>query len=181
MTPVTVSAATSSYRRPMHRSTLVALALVAAIAVDGVSTAHAAGTWAWPVRGPVIRAFDPPDSPYGAGHRGIDIATPAGSVAVAPADGRVSFAGPVGGRLFVTIDHGGGLESTLSFVASLDVRKGDDVVRGQPVARTGGGHTGDSEPNLHLGARLDDVYVDPLTYLVAPDLTDMIRLAPLLG
>jgi murein DD-endopeptidase MepM/ murein hydrolase activator NlpD len=167
----------------MHRSTLVALALVAAVAttaVDGGSAARAAGTWAWPVRGPVIRAFDPPESPYGAGHRGIDVAAPAGSVAVAPADGRVSFAGPVGGRLFVTIDHGGGLESTLSFVSSLDVRRGDDVSRGQPIARTGGGHTGDSQPNLHLGVRLDDVYVDPLAYLAAPDLSDMIRLAPLL-
>ncbi|HET7928822.1 MAG TPA: M23 family peptidase, partial [Actinomycetota bacterium] len=33
-----------------------------------------AGTWAWPVQGPVIRGFDPPDTPFGAGHRGIDIA-----------------------------------------------------------------------------------------------------------
>ena len=85
--------------------------------------------------GPVIRAFDPPDSPYGSGHRGIDIAAPAGSVVLAPADGRVAFAGPVGGRLFLTIDHSGGLESTYSWVASLDVRKGDLVQRGQPVAR----------------------------------------------
>lgn len=165
----------------MHRGTLVALAAitVVVVAVDGASAAGAAGTWEWPVRGPVVRAFDPPESPYGAGHRGIDIAAPAGSVAIAPEDGRVSFAGPVGGRLFVTIDHGGGLESTLSFVSALGVRKGDMVSRGQPVARTGGGHAGDAEPNLHFGVRLDDVYVDPLDYLAAPDLSDMIRLAPL--
>jgi murein DD-endopeptidase MepM/ murein hydrolase activator NlpD len=91
--------------------------LTSAVVGLGVSPAVAAGTWTWPVEGPVIRGFDPPDSPYGSGHRGIDIAAPAGSVAVAPAYGTVAFAGPVGGRLFLTIDHGG-VESTFSWVAS---------------------------------------------------------------
>ena len=147
--------------------------------VSSPTPASAAGTWFWPVTGPVIRAFDPPDSPYGSGHRGIDIAAPAGSVVVAPADGRVTFAGPVGGRLFLTLDHGGGLESTFSWVASLDVRRGELVTAGQPVARTGGGHTGDLVPNLHLGVKLDDAYVDPLDHLSALDVSALIRLAPL--
>lgn len=151
------------------------------VLAGGPVSARAAGTWTWPVTGPVIRGFDPPDSPYGSGHRGIDVAAPAGSVALAPADGRVAFAGPVGGRLFLTIDHGGGLESTMSWVTSIDVRRGDLVVQGQPVARTGGGHAGDPVANLHLGARLDDVYVDPLEYLSSLDLTTLIRLAPLEG
>ncbi len=141
--------------------------------------AVAAGIWTWPVAGPVIRGFDPPDSPYGSGHRGIDIAAPAGSVAVAPADGTIAFAGPVGGRLFLTIDHGGGLESTFSWVATLEVRRGDVVQQGQPLARTGGGHTGDLVPNLHFGVRLADAYVDPLDYLESIDLSALIRLAPL--
>ena len=156
---------------------LVALPLLAV--VGHPSPASADGSWTWPVSGPVIRGFDPPESPFGSGHRGIDIAAPAGSVAVAPDDGTVSFAGPVGGRLFVTIDHGGGLESTFSWVSSLDVRRGDVVLQGQPVARTGGGHTGDAVPNLHFGVKLDDAYVDPLAYLGAIDLTALIRLAPL--
>jgi murein DD-endopeptidase MepM/ murein hydrolase activator NlpD len=129
----------------------------------------------------VIRAFDPPDSPYGSGHRGIDIAAPTGSIAVAPADGTVAFAGPVGGRLFLTIDHGGGVESTFSWVSVLEVRRGDVVRQGQPVARTGGGHTGDLIPGLHFGVRLDDAYVDPLAYLAPIDVSALIRLAPLAG
>ena len=133
----------------------------------------------WPVSGPVIRPFDPPDSPYGSGHRGIDIAAAAGSVVLAPADGRVSFAGPVGGRLFLTIDHGGGLESTYSWLSALSVRRDDLVRAGQPVARTGAGHTGDAVPNLHMGAKLDDLYVDPLDYLTPIDVSALIRLAPL--
>src|SRR4051812_47993903 len=57
--------------------------------------------WRWPVVGPVIHPFDPPDTPFGAGHRGIDIAVPVGSVIVAPEAATVSFAGKVGGELFV--------------------------------------------------------------------------------
>lgn len=159
---------------------VVVISLVAPALVGATATpVFAAGTWTWPVTGPVIRGFDPPASPYGSGHRGIDIATPAGSVAVAPADGRVSFAGPVGGRLFLTIDHGGGLESTFSWVSALLVRRGDLVVQGQPVVRTGGGHTGDLIPNLHLGMKLNDAYVNPLDYLGPIDISALIRLAPL--
>ena len=161
------------------RSRLVSILVVASAIWVVATPASAAGTWSWPVSGPVIRAFDPPDSPFGSGHRGIDIAAPAGSDAVAPAAGVVVFAGPVGGRLFVTIDHGGGLESTLSWVGSIEVRRGDVVAAGQVVATTGSGHTGDIVPNLHFGVRLDDEYADPLDYLSALELTSIIRLAPL--
>ncbi|MET0800746.1 MAG: M23 family metallopeptidase [Actinomycetota bacterium] len=141
--------------------------------------AGAAGTWGWPVTGPVIRGFDPPASPFGSGHRGIDIATPVGSEVVASADGVVAFAGPVGGHLFLTIVHGGGLESTYSWLSSLMVRRGDPVASGQPIALTGPGHAGGPMPSLHLGVRLDDAYVDPLDYLSALDVSALIRLAPL--
>ena len=166
--------------RELRRTWLIASLLVAALTWVTAPPAAAAGTWTWPVSGPVIRGFDPPASPFGSGHRGIDIAAAAGSVAVAPADGQVSFAGPVGGRLFLTIDHGGGLESTYSWVSALLVRRGDLVSQGQPVVRTGGGHTGDLVPNLHLGVKLHDAYVDPLDYLGPIDVSSLIRLAPLL-
>ncbi|HEX7248703.1 MAG TPA: M23 family metallopeptidase, partial [Actinomycetota bacterium] len=167
--------------RELRRTCLSASLLVVALSWATAQPAVAAGTWTWPVTGPVIRGFDPPASPFGSGHRGIDIAAPAGSVAVAPADGRVSFAGPVGGRLFLTMDHGAGLESTFSWVSALLVRRGDLVTQGQPVVRTGGGHTGDLVPNLHLGVKLDDAYVDPLDYLGEIDVSTLIRLAPLVA
>jgi murein DD-endopeptidase MepM/ murein hydrolase activator NlpD len=142
-------------------------------------TAHAAGNWPWPVVGPVIRAFDPPDTPFGSGHRGIDIAVAAGSPVRAPAAGTVTFAGPVGGRLFLTIDHGGGLESRYSFLAALIARRGDAVSAGQVVARSGTGHAGDLVPNLHFAVLLLDAYVDPLDYLGPVEVWRFIRLAPL--
>jgi murein DD-endopeptidase MepM/ murein hydrolase activator NlpD len=137
------------------------------------------GTWLWPVVGPITRGFDPPDSPYGSGHRGIDIATDAGTVVVAPAAGTVKFAGPIGGYLFLTIDHGNGLDSTYSWVSALLVHEGDVVTEGEQIVRSGSGHPGDSIPSLHLGVKLDGVYVDPLLYLRAPNVTSFIRLAPL--
>lgn len=141
--------------------------------------ASATGAWSWPVTGPVIRAFDPPSSPYGTGHRGIDIGAPTGTIILAPASGTVTFAGKVGGHLFLTIAHGGGLASTYSWLGSVLVRKGDVVGGGQRVATTGSGHPGDTVPSLHLGAKLNGAYVDPLDYLVPIDLGSLIRLAPL--
>ncbi|HEY7659754.1 MAG TPA: M23 family metallopeptidase [Actinomycetota bacterium] len=165
----------------------LALPLVAALIGSGpvsVPVAHghmipASGTWAWPVHGPVIRGFDPPDTPFGAGHRGIDVAVPLGTPVTAPAPGTVSFAGPVGGHLFVTIDHGGGLESTYSWLGTVLVRRGDAVAAGAIVASTGNGHPGSSVPHLHLGVRLDDVYVDPFGVLGPLGVQELIRLAPL--
>ena len=103
-----------------------------------------------------------------------------GTPVLAPADGVVAFAGQVGGRLFLTIDHGGGLESTYSWIDVLLVRKGDRVIRGALVAASGWGHAGSAVPHLHVGVKLDDAYVDPLPYLGPVEVSGFIRLAPLL-
>jgi len=151
--------------------------LVSAFVLPG--PARAAGDWSWPVVGPVIQGFDPPDTPFGSGHRGIDIAVALGSPVHAPAAGRVTFAGPVGGRLFLTIDHGAGLESTYSWLDAVIARRGDTIARGQVIGRSGTGHPGTLVPHLHLGVRLLDAYVDPLDYLGPIEVWRFIRLAPL--
>lgn len=156
---------------------LTAVSLMSALPLG---SARAAGTWTWPVVGPVVRGFDPPASPYGSGHRGVDIAAPEGTPVLAPAPGVVTFAGNVAGRLYVTIDHGGGLLSTASFLSEVSVRKGDLVAAGQVVASSGTGHAGDSTTDLHFGIRLNGEYVDPLDYLGPANVSDLIRLAPVL-
>jgi murein DD-endopeptidase MepM/ murein hydrolase activator NlpD len=153
--------------------------LALAVGVLGAEPAAAAGDWSWPVLGPVVRLFDPPGTPYGSGHRGIDIAAPVGTLVRAPAPGTVSFAGKVGGHLFVTIQHAGNLASTYSWLSAVLVHKGDAVLEGQAVARSGTGAASDPAPNLHLGVKLAGAYVDPLDYLSPLDLGDLIRLAPL--
>src|SRR5437763_11801546 len=151
----------------------------ALISVASGSQAQAAGTWQWPVAGPVIRGYDPPSSPYGSGHRGIDIAAPYGTTVVAAAPGTVSFAGPVGGKLYVTVDHGGSLDSTYSFLSKILVKKGKKVVAGQPIGLSGYGHPGESPAHLHFGVKLADSYMDPMLYLSPIDVSGFIRLAPL--
>jgi murein DD-endopeptidase MepM/ murein hydrolase activator NlpD len=163
----------------MRRWSILLFLAATATLVPATPASAGGGTWLWPVTGPVIRGFDPPDSPYGSGHRGIDIAAPYGTVVVAPAAGTVAFAGGVGGYLFLTIDHGGGLSSTYSWVSGVSVRKGDAVTPGEPIALSGGGHPGDTVPSLHFGVKLNGVYVDPMLYLQSADLTSIIRLAPL--
>jgi murein DD-endopeptidase MepM/ murein hydrolase activator NlpD len=132
--------------------------------------------WSWPVVGPVIRGFDPPSTPYGAGHRGIDIATAFGTPVRAPAPGVVTFAGHVAGALFVSVDHGGGLVSTYSWLSSVLVRKGDLVAAGAVLALSGAGHPGVSPPHLHFGVKRDGTYVDPLSLLAPASLVGLIRL-----
>src|SRR4029079_374616 len=40
----------------------------------------------------VVRAFDPPDSPWGSGHRGVDLAGTVGQVVATALPGRVTLA-----------------------------------------------------------------------------------------
>jgi murein DD-endopeptidase MepM/ murein hydrolase activator NlpD len=161
------------------RARVVILPLVMLVSNAPSVGAGPSGDWAWPVVGPVIRGFDPPSTPFGAGHRGIDISAPVGTPVLAPAPGVVAFAGAVAGHLFVTVDHGGGLSSTSSWVSAVLVREGDAVARGSVVALTGTGHPGIEPPHLHFGVRQDGVYVDPLASLAPPSLVGLIRLAPL--
>jgi murein DD-endopeptidase MepM/ murein hydrolase activator NlpD len=166
----------------MRRSLIVAVLALSMFApgIAPTDVAHAAGTWTWPVVGVVIEGFDPPASPYGSGHRGIDIATPIGTPVLAADAGTVTFAGKVGGHLFVTVDHGAGLVSTYSWLSELLVAKNDVVGKAEPIALSGPGHPGVLPEHLHFGAKLNDGYVDPLEYLSPGSVVDLIRLAPLL-
>ncbi len=68
--------------------------------------------------------------------RGITIAAQPGGQVVAPAPGRVSFAGDYRGYgKIVIIDHGGGWVSLLAGMIALSVGVGDTVGSGAPVGR----------------------------------------------
>jgi murein DD-endopeptidase MepM/ murein hydrolase activator NlpD len=116
-----------------------------------------------PVHGAVVRGFDARDGPYGPGHRGIDIAAPEGTIARAPAAGKVAFAGPVAGTTWVSLVVAPGVRVTLGPL--LDPTAARRVRLGDPLGRVGPGHRVGGV-TLHLSARVDGVYVDPLAYLV---------------
>lgn len=134
---------------------------------------------AWPLHGAVIRAFEAPAGPYASGHRGIDIAAPFGTPVLAAEDGVVAFAGQVGGELYVSIDHAGGIRTTYSWLSIILVARGQVIRRGEPIAGSGQGHPGSPIPHLHFGVKIGDTYVDPLTLLEPADLTDIVHLAPI--
>lgn len=152
---------------------------MAFVVAASAEPAAASGGMVWPVAGPILRGFDGPDSPYSAGHRGIDIAAPVGTPFHAPEDGVVSFAGKVAGALYVSIDHADGVRSTCSWLTTITVKKGETVTAGEVIGTTGLGHPGsDMPPHLHFGMKVDGVYVDPMSLLRALDLSGIIRLVP---
>lgn len=118
--------------------------------------------WAWPVIGPVVRPFVQPATPYGPGHRGIDIRSADGTVR-APAAGEVRFVGTVVDRPLISLDHGDGYVSSLEPVRA-NVTAGSAVERGQVIGVVDrGGHVRDGE--VHFGVRRDGEYINPLLLL----------------
>lgn len=118
--------------------------------------------WSWPVDGArtVTAPFRAPAHDYGAGHRGVDVAAPVGTVVRAPADGIVAFRGVVVDRPLLTIDHGGGIVTTFEPLES-SLTPGAPVVAGAEIGTVGrGGHT--EAGQLHLGVRYNDVYINPM-------------------
>jgi murein DD-endopeptidase MepM/ murein hydrolase activator NlpD len=137
---------------------------------DGSMAAAAGGSvspaepWRWPVQPfRLERPFVAPPHEYGPGHRGIDLTVLGEEVVRAPAEGVVAFSGQVAGRGILTIDHGGGLVSTLEPVDPI-LGAGTPIAAGGEVGTVStGGHT--STGALHFGVRLDGDYINPLVLL----------------
>ncbi len=115
---------------------------------------------AWPVTGSLLRPYAPIGT-Y-AGHWGIDLAAEPRSAVRVAAAGRVSFAGVVAGNLTVTVDHGGGLRTSYSYLDERSVSAGTWLGSGAVVGHSGSPH---DEPGLHFSVRVEGVYVDPLKWL----------------
>ncbi|MFF4153850.1 murein hydrolase activator EnvC family protein [Streptomyces sp. NPDC001651] len=141
---------------------------------------------AWPVgsRPPVLRAWEPPATAYGRGHRGVDLSAPAGTPVRAVAAGRVSFAGRVAGKGVVSVELAGTgdppLRTTYEPVRA-SVGKGDEVTAGDVVgmAEPAGSHC--TTGCLHWGLRRGDAYLNPLSLLPPWLLHGPSRLLPVLG
>ena len=151
---------------PLPRSRfLVATLLLVVLSLTGLPFEAAAAPrlprGQWPLAGSpeVVRPFDPPLTPYGVGHRGVDLAAARGAPVLAAADGRVVFAGVVAGRGVVSIDHGG-VRTTYEPVTA-QVAAGQAVRAGDPIGMVGsGGHC--ARRCLHWGLRAGREYLNPL-------------------
>ena len=141
-----------------------------------------ARTWPVGVRPLVLRGWEPPATVYGPGHRGVDLAAPAGSEVRAVAPGRVSFAGRVAGRGVVSVDLAGTDLRTTYEPVGASVQEGDEVEAGEVVGVVE--PTGSHCPTacVHWGLLRGDTYLDPLS-LLPPWLLHRgpSRLLPVLG
>jgi len=123
-----------------------------------------ASGWAWPVPGGEILA------PFGERrsdhrHTGLDIRGQDGQAVLAVRSGRVLYSSTMRDyRKTVIVDHGEGLSSLYAHNSKLLVNVGQQVRRGQPIARIG--RTGNATTeHCHFEIRRGETPVDPLLYL----------------
>jgi murein DD-endopeptidase MepM/ murein hydrolase activator NlpD len=125
------------------------------------STGHLSSLFSKGRRHPVLKITRP--------HQGIDIAAPVGEAILAPAQGRVIFAGWKSGGYgnTVEIDHGYGYLTRFAHASRVLVRAGQTVERGTIIAEVGA--TGlVSGPHLHYEVEVNGRPVDPLNFII-PD------------
>lgn len=151
-------------------------ALSTSVAAESLAETSAAGGWPLRPEPEVIRRFDQPESPWAAGHRGVDLAGRAGQAVRAALPGRVTYAASLAGRGVVVVDHGD-TRTTYEPVRA-DVRVGDLVAAGGRLGalEAAGSHC---PPGicLHWGWLRGDDYLDPLRLVgLGP-----VRLLPLDG
>lgn len=153
-----------------------AFALPAGAASDQPSAREGA-THAVPLYGDLLHIYDAPEDPYAPGHRGLDVSAPLDTPVRASAPGIVSFSGSVAGNRSVTVDHGNGLLTSYSYLGVLSVTKGTPVEQGEIVGTVGAGHAGSSmPPHVHLSARRDGFYFDPMELYVGESYSDLVSL-----
>lgn len=127
--------------------------------------AHAHELFSPPVDPPrVVRGFEPPDLPYGPGHRGVDFAAVDGTPIRAAASGVVTFAGVIAGITWVSIAHRDTYMTSYGPLTELTIAAGDEVARGQILGRLApDGHGANrSDMGLHFSLRHAGKYRDPI-------------------
>jgi murein DD-endopeptidase MepM/ murein hydrolase activator NlpD len=122
------------------------------------------GRYIWPVNGGYISAY----MGDGRGHKGLDIAAPAGTEIYACASGTVVIAGTHSGYsgygLFVIIDHGDGYQTLYGHMSEVLAVEGQQVQPGDCIGLVG--QTGWASGNhLHIELRSNGEYHNPLDFI----------------
>ena len=122
-----------------------------------------------PVAGAILKTFGASDG-FGGTEKGVSVATLAGAVVSAPADGSVLFSGPYRtyGQLLI-INAGGGYYVLLAGMDRINVSPGEFVLAGEPVGAMGDGSSrmataaavGAAQPVLYIELRKDGTAIDP--------------------
>jgi murein DD-endopeptidase MepM/ murein hydrolase activator NlpD len=118
----------------------------------------------WPVRGRVIAGYGAKVN--GTANDGINLAVPEGTSVKAAEDGVVAYAGNElkGYGNLVLVRHPNGYVTAYAHASEVMVKRGDQVKRGQVLARAG--QTGNvTSPQLHFEVRKGSTPIDPTQYL----------------
>lgn len=153
-------AALAALPGPILRPAVPGAATVAANAAPSAAPLARVPGYGLPLAGQVVAGFGTERKGLPRS-RGITLlARPAAQV-VAPAAGRVVFAGAYRGYgQIVIIEHSGGWTSLVTGLSTLDVEVGDRLVNGSPL-----GITGPGQPLVTLELRKDGQPVNPLDQL----------------
>ncbi|MDQ1008033.1 murein DD-endopeptidase MepM/ murein hydrolase activator NlpD [Streptomyces sp. V4I23] len=169
--PVAGAAGAAALRRPVATPREPALGGGAPASPRSEEAGGNGSARSWPVGPPrpaVVRGWAPPASPYGAGHRGVDLAARPGTPVRAAAASRVTFAGRVANRgvLVISLTDTGDppLRTTYEPVRPL-VDKGEEVAAGQVVATIEAGPAHCAAGCLHWGLLRGTEYLNPLSLL----------------
>jgi murein DD-endopeptidase MepM/ murein hydrolase activator NlpD len=122
----------------------------------------------WPVEGRLMSPFGGRTDPFsgeGAIHTGVDLEAPMGTPVRAAGDGIVVHADWESGygRLII-IDHGNGIQTYYGHLSTFDVVPGQEVRRGDVIARSGASGRVTS-PHLHYEVRIGGTPVNPYPYM----------------
>jgi len=124
--------------------------------IDAVSWPHDAPPYRLPVAGKLVTGFGEL-SDTGVRSRGLTLAPDAGAQIIAPAAGRVAYAGVFRGYgNIVIIDHGGGWTSLISGFAATGLHVGERVAQDDVIGRVGAGDA----PRVTVELRRRDRAVD---------------------
>jgi murein DD-endopeptidase MepM/ murein hydrolase activator NlpD len=131
---------------------------------DATPTTASGGKIGWPVRGRMLASFG--KLPDGRHNDGINIAVPLGTNILAADAGRVAYAGNElkGYGNLVLIRHGNGRVTAYAHADKLMVSAGDEVRRGQVIAKAGKTGAVD-EPQVHFELRDGSRPIDPIPHL----------------
>lgn len=126
----------------------------------------------WPVKGLLTAGFGMRRSPFTGlrqMHEGVDISNSVGTSVIAPADGVVAYAGPLGGfGNVISIDHGYKISTFYGHLRQYKVARGQHVQRGSVIGSVGttGRVTG---PHVHYEIQVNGTPVDPSKYVIDPE------------
>jgi murein DD-endopeptidase MepM/ murein hydrolase activator NlpD len=162
--PVVASAAPKE-AEPMPSASVVAPA--DALDKEAAKLADTSGVvpkFRWPANGRVIAGYGP--TTHGQQNDGINIALPENTPVKAAEDGVVAYAGNElkGYGNLVLVRHPNGYVTAYAHAKELLVKRGDQVKRGQVIARSG--QTGNvNTPQLHFEIRKGSSPLDPTRFL----------------